>query len=272
MAVDDVPSSGDLEAIALVDDGSADAAPASPPARRARARRDGVRRSVLLATFAALLVGLGAGVVIGRSSGGDDSGRAAEPSTDPSTVTATSSSRRGGALPVLFTHVSPTGAVVVARQGRVATAEAYRCPGAAPARPLVDDPACARPVADGVQFDFSASGTSWYRLTVLDSELGNDQASGFQPVAIESAVRLVRADRTTAALGGDPGIHIAAFHSSAPIAIVRVALTDGRTDAMTPVDGWSAFAETGASPFRFAVEGLDASGRRIARTQSRRWH
>lgn len=68
-------------------------------------------------------------------------------------------------------------------------------------------------MAEGIQFDFSASGTWWYRLTVLNSELGNDRGSVLQPVAIDSLVREIRTDGSTVAWGGNLGFHIAAFHS-----------------------------------------------------------
>jgi hypothetical protein len=266
VGVDEDASSGDLEAIPLVDDGLPDE---EVPSRTVRHGR--VRRSVLLGLAAAFIIGLGGGVVLGRSAGTDHSGQVAERTPDPPAVTATSSPIRGSALRVLFSHVSPTGAVVVARKGPVSTAEAYGCPGATPTRPFFDDPECRNASANGLQFDFSASGTSWYRLSVLNSHLDNGPNLDLQAVAIDTAVRLVRPDGTTTPTVGELAFHVAAFHSAARIAAVRVTLHDGRTDEMAPVEGWSAFAGEGTNPFRFAVEGIDTQGRLVTRAPVRRW-
>ena len=161
---------------------------------------------------------------------------------------------------------------MIARKGPVSTADAYGCPGTTPAQIGVGAPACHKPVAEGVQFDFSASGNSWYRLTVLNSAEEDDHDRGLHPVAIDSAVRVVRADGTTRPSSDDLRFHVAAFHSRAPVVTVRVSLNDGGNDKMSPVDGWTAFAAEGQSPFVFVVEGLDADGRLVARSQSRTWH
>ncbi len=263
--VDEDASSGDLEAIPLVEDNLPDA---KVPSRSVRHGR--VRRSVLMGVSAAFVIGLGGGVVLGRSTGPDHSGQTAERTPDPAVATVTSSPIRGTTPRVLFTHVSPTGAVVIARKGPVSPAEAYGCIGATPTRPFFDDPVCRTARAEGLQFDFSASGTSWYRLTVLESRLDNGP-NGLQPVAIDTAIRLVRPDGSTTPTGRELAFHVAAFHSTAAIAAVRVTLQDGRTDEMAPIEGWSAFAGEGTSPFRFAVEGIDARGRLATRSPVRRW-
>jgi hypothetical protein len=257
--------SGDLEAISVADDAT------SRVISRVQAGRRGRRsRWVVVNIAVAFFIGLSAGALLGHT-GGRGHGLVTNTSTDPaSSTTVLPPSRKG--LQVLFTHVAPTGGVVIAREGLVSTADAYGCPGTTPVQLGAGATACHEPLAQGVQFDFSAPGNSWYRLTVLNFAEENDHDGHLHPVAIEGAVRVVRADGTTRPSSGDLRLHIAAFHSRAPIATVRVPLNDGGNDEMSPADGWTAFAAEGQSPFAFVVEGLDADGRLVARTQSRRLH
>jgi hypothetical protein len=261
--VTDDDSAGDLEVISLVPGALAGS---TRPKRSVGGGR--TRRWVLVGVSAAFLVGLGAGVVLGRRTGSPRSGDAASTPTRPTNATAISPPIQEGALRVLFTHISSTGGVVVARKGQVSTAEARGCSVAVPVRTPVDDPACQNTVADGVQFDFSALGKSWLRLTVLNSDVGTDHESDLQPaLTIHSVVRHIGADGSTTPRDGNSSVQITVFHSKAPVATVRVRLIDGGADEMSPIKGWTAFVAEGTSPFGFAVEGIGAHGQLVARTQ-----
>jgi hypothetical protein len=264
--VNEIRSSGDLEAILLSDETSRGADESQDPSVRARSRRWWP-----LAVLAAFSAGVASGVALSWGETPDPTGPVASPSIGPTAPTVTAP-HRARVLRVLFTHVTPRGGVVVARRGSVASAEAYGCLGVGPDPPPVDDPSCRDGVVDGIQFDFSVSGGPWYRLTVLDTRVGRDRGGVLQPVVLERAVRAVRADGTTGPPAASPPIRLAAFRSVDPVAIVRVQLNEGGMDEMRAVGGWSAFAAQGDSPFAFVVEGIDDDGRLVARTQVRRWH
>jgi len=183
---------------------------------------------------------------------------------NPPTSTTVPGSADDG-LRVVFTHTSPDGATVTGRSGNVSIAEAHGCEGTAPVR-VSAGPNCVPGTAPGLRFDFSAAGAPVYRLTVLDADFPVDAANRLRPVGIASLIRLVRADRSTIPDDGTRRVEIAAFHSSG-VANVRVSLAGGRSDAMAPVDGWSAFAAritNGGEPFGLTVDGLDGNGLVVA--------
>ena len=157
----------------------------------------------------------------------------------------------------LFTRVPSDGIVIVARAGLVSTAEANGCPVV----PVASDSGssqCKNTTASGVQFDFSAPGQPWYRLTVLASDVLNSPR--LEPLALGSLVRLVHADGSTTDVAGTSGLHIAVLHGFG-LANVRVHLSDRGQDTMTPVAGWVAFAADSHVAFGASVEGLNESGR-----------
>jgi hypothetical protein len=127
-------------------------------------------------------------------------------------------------------------------------------------------PDCVPGTAPGIRFDFSEVGSPVYRLTVLDADFPVGAGEALRPVAIGSLIRLVHVDVSTTPADGTRRVEIAAFHTSG-VAAVRIGLAAGRSDQMTPVDGWSAFAvqtTKSGGPFGMTVDGLDGTRHVIA--------
>lgn len=261
----------DLEAIAPLGDGRSGVRRDAPVRARKRRKRVSLGACVALAFG----IGLSTGVVVGRR--GTEtrrSVRAPLTTSAPTRPTAESSAtlppQRPSPLRTLFTHVSPTGAVVIARTGLVSTAEAHGCP-VATAPPFGALPGCPSSYVEGVQFDFSASTEPSYRLTVLASDSSGNPAL-LQPVATETAIHVIRADGSTT-VAENPNLLIAAFRVRAPVSVVRVTLSDGTPETVTPTDGWAGVVtvvRAAQFPFRVGVDGLDDRGRVVATTQVQR--
>jgi hypothetical protein len=263
-------AAADLEAVPPLGD-SHEGTPGDIPDRS-----HGRRKWALIGVCAALalVISFSTGVALGRR--GREPRRpvaqdAATTTSGPTRTTAESSTTlsppRRSTLHTLFNHVSPTGIAVTARAGFVSTAEARGCPVAA-TQPFAELPGCPSAYVEGVQFDFTAPGQPSYRLTVLTSDSGSSSEL-VQPVAIESAIRVIRADGSTTE-AENPRLVIAAFRVAASVSMVRVTLSDGTPETMTPIDGWAAVAavSTGAQfPFRASVDGLDDRGRVVSTTQ-----
>ncbi len=174
-------------------------------------------------------------------------------------------------LRFLFSHTSSDALTVVARTGMVSTAEAGDCPMIPVPEPSVR-PGCENTMRPGVEFDFSAPGMAWYRLTALDTPLTASPA--LVPRAINSLLRVVHPDGSTTANSGDLPLTLAAF-STAGIDRVRVRLSSGSFDEMKAIDGWAAFATfvgPGSGGFGAVgdAQGLDGHGKVIATTTPQR--
>ncbi len=162
----------------------------------------------------------------------------------------------------LFTRSSADETVVVARRG------AFPMPPGPSCRVTTASPrACAS--RHGAQFDFSAPGFAWYRLTLFNADFGNftSRKPAIVPVSLPSAYLAIGADGST--FEPHPTqlpIQLAAFHTHG-IAKVQLRLASGQRLAMTPIHGWTAFAAIGTdpSPFRVqSVEGFNSTGKRVA--------
>jgi hypothetical protein len=264
---DDGDDAADLEAIDLL---------AQAPTNRASVARGAAKRPDHRRMVAAI-VAIAVALIIGGSVGMRFGGRTRQPS--PARAESTPNGSAGttaettalttlpeSTLRVLFSHGSPRGSVVVARAGAVPTAESHICGLGVPVTPN-DDLTCRTGREPGLRFDFSAPGSPWYRLTVLNADLGGfPNPVALEPVSLASAIRLVHADGSTTPLNAFVRVQLAAFRSNG-VARVRVHLAKGGTEEMAPVDGWAAFAEDGSDtqqPFGIRVEGLDKQGRVVA--------
>jgi hypothetical protein len=258
----------DLEAISPLDHEAN--RPARVPSRLGR-RRKTARTGVC--AIGILVVGLSAGLVLGRRESGPKRSVATPVAilgpTHPMTTTTveppSTTLPKRGALRTLFTHVSATGAIVIARTGLVSLAAAQECPVTATA-PFSDLPGCSRLLADGVQFDSTAPGRPWYRLTVVASHYDNPRL--LQPAAGGPILQL-RADGSTT-VTDSPQLLLAVFRVRAPVMAVRVTLTNGTPELLVPVNGWAAVVADmpgGRFPFRVGVDGLGARGQVVATSQ-----
>lgn len=168
----------------------------------------------------------------------------------------------------LFSNTSADGGVVIARSGDVLVSEAHGCPGAR-ADTSARQSRC-KSHRPGVTFDFSAPGLPWYRLVALIADYQDARAdsASVRPVSIATAYRTIQRDGSSTTANPDR-VHISlvAFRTKG-VAKVRVRLSSGRRVLLRPVRGWAAVAHRGttsAVPFRVRIEGLDSSGRVVAK-------
>lgn len=236
--------------------------PLRAPAEPDRVLQDKRRRGPLIVVV--IIVSVAVGGLAGWRLHPDQ--RPARPPTSapPRGSAATASPARD--LRLFFAHTSSDGALVIARGGMVSTAAAAQCPNV-PVPSGGQTSTCTNSIAPGVEFDFTAPGEPWYRLTLLADTSKVRRA--LDPQSFAGATERVDNAGATS-LDDNPRVQLAVLRVGPAITRVRIALTDGRTDEAAPVDGWVAFPvrQRGATPqfvmSETAVQGFDASGRLIA--------